>query len=338
MIGDERPAGVRRIIAFRPGAIGDTLLTFPAFHVLRRRFPGTELTVVGNRPALELGRLSGLLDQAAAFGADWVADLFGEEPTPDLRERLRRFDLGMVWLHDSGSADDLASRLARAGMSRTFAAVSFPAPGTGQHLADHLRDTLPGRETGRDLDEGKVDPSPETSSPFGLHLPAASPPTRTSRVVLHPGAGGRRKRWAAERFAEVARRFHRRGFDVALTRGAADEDAVTATQRALGDSPVRVLADLPLVELASHLAAATVFIGNDSGVTHLAAMLGVPTVALFGPYDPAYWAPIGPRVAVVDAGPSCPHRSDPREGCRQCAVLDSLDVETVWSAAERVLG
>ena len=65
----------------RPGAIGDTLLTFPALKALRERFPDTTIEVVGNRLALELARDAGLIDRFDAFGADWVADLFGDEPS-----------------------------------------------------------------------------------------------------------------------------------------------------------------------------------------------------------------------------------------------------------------
>lgn len=152
--------------------------------------------------------------------------------------------------------------------------------------------------------------------------------------MLHPGAGGRRKRWPAERFAEIARRLAGRGCAIAVTQGAADEDAVATLCRALGNVPVRILADLALPDLATELAEASLFVGNDSGITHLAAMLGIPTLAIFGPYDPVYWSPIGPQIAVVDAGRGCPHRADPREGCRQCDLMPTVEVEPVWRAVD----
>jgi ADP-heptose:LPS heptosyltransferase len=312
----------------RPGAIGDTLLTFPALRALRERFPGAELTVVGNRPALEVGRQAGMLDQAEAFGADWVSDLFGDESTTVAREHLKRFDLGVVWMHDQSAATDLARRLEQAGVARAFAATSFPAPGSARHVADHLLDTLAPLGARRPVG-GKVSLGMLTIGP--MECRGTSSP---QRVLLHPGAGGRRKRWPAERFAEIGRRLARAGYDVAMTCGAADEDAVEATRRALGATSVQILANLPLDALAREIEHARRFIGNDSGITHLAAMLGVPTIALFGPYDPAYWSPIGPRVTVLDAGHTCPHRSDPREGCRQCPSMDLLDPETVWEAIQ----
>jgi ADP-heptose:LPS heptosyltransferase len=63
--------------------------------------------------------------------------------------------------------------------------------------------------------------------------------------------------------------------------------------------PLRLLLDRPLVVVAAILRRARAFLGNDSGISHLAGMLGLPTLALFGPTDPALWAPLGPRVRVL---------------------------------------
>jgi heptosyltransferase-3 len=313
---------IRGILVLRPGAIGDTLLTFPALLALRRRFPDAAITVVGNQAPLNIGRDAGIFDCCDAFGAAWVTDLFGDEPTPALRARLMQFDLGVVWMHGAKAADDLASRLATAGVRKVMPLVSFPSLGSGRHLADHLVETL---------------------APLGIAGPR---PTVTLRrevgtegrlAVLHPGAGGRHKRWPAERFAVLADRLAAHDWSIAVTRGPADDEAVAAVRSAVRSASLQVLAGLRLDELAGVLAQARLFVGNDSGITHLAALLNVPTVAIFGPFDPAYWAPIGPRVEVIDAGRSCAHRGDPREGCRQCGLVSTLDVETVWDAVSRIV-
>ncbi|MCL4499326.1 MAG: glycosyltransferase family 9 protein, partial [Chloroflexi bacterium] len=168
------------------------------------------------------------------------------------------------------------------------------------------------------------------------NLGAAERISSGKTVVLHPGAGARRKRWSAERFAALAERFGARGDAVFLTSGPADEAAVVAVQEHARGVGIEVLRDCRLIELATVLRRADLFVGNDSGVTHLASILGVPTVALFGPFDPAYWMPIGPYVKVIDAGIGCPHRDDPREGCRQCDLLGDISVDMVWDAAPSV--
>ncbi len=314
----------------RPGAIGDTLLTFPALTALRARFPTASIEVVGNRLTLDLARATGLIDRVDAFGADWVSDVFGDEPTPALRARLAGIDLGIVWMHALEAASDFAERLKRAGVGATLPATSFPVSGSGQHVADQLLASL------APLGVGQTLPMARLGGP-SVALPG-NPEGADRLAILQPGAGGRRKRWPAERFAALADRLILAGYSVALTSGPSDDGVAEAVRAAVSGGPIQILAEKSLVELASIFARARVFIGNDSGITHLAALVGAPTVALFGPFDPAYWAPIGPRVAVVDAGRSCAHRADPREGCRVCDLMPSLAVETVWNAVEELVG
>jgi ADP-heptose:LPS heptosyltransferase len=349
-----------RILILRPGAIGDTLLTFPALQLLRSHFPSATIEIVGNRPALRLAHGAGLVDSVDAFGADWVSDLFGDEPTDALRKRLGQVDLGIVWMHSANAAEDLAARLKAAGVSRAVPFVSFPPNGSQRHVADHLVDTL--AEVGipdrlkRDAltlslwEREQVRPN---SSEFcrartnwfplplgegqGEGIASAPGALKTNCfAVLHPGAGARRKRWPAERYAALAERLARRGLTTAVTSGPADEDAVASLQAALSQ-PIQVLAGLELRDLAAILGRASLVVGNDSGVTHLAALTGAPTLALFGPFDPAYWAPIGPHVAVLDPGRDCAHRQDPRDGCRECDHLARLEVDEVWAACETLL-
>jgi lipopolysaccharide heptosyltransferase III len=102
-------------------------------------------------------------------------------------------------------------------------------------------------------------------------------------AVIHPFSGSAKKCWALERYRELASRL---GMPVRWCAG-----------------PEEVLADAvridDLYELAGWLATARVYVGNDSGITHLAAAVGTPTVALFGPTDPRIWAPRGRDVSVI---------------------------------------
>ncbi len=117
-------------------------------------------------------------------------------------------------------------------------------------------------------------------------------------LALHPGSGSPAKNWPADRFAALAERSAN-GRAWLLVEGPADAASVAPLR---GLSGVVVASDLPPRTLGAVLARAGVFVGNDSGVTHLAAAWGAPTVALFGPTDPSVWAPLGPRVEVVRSG------------------------------------
>lgn len=102
-------------------------------------------------------------------------------------------------------------------------------------------------------------------------------------AVIHPFSGSARKCWPLERYQELAHRL-----DIPVRWCAGPEDPVPDAVR---------IADL--YELACWLATARVYIGNDSGITHLAAAVGTPVVALFGPTDPRIWAPRGPKVRII---------------------------------------
>jgi heptosyltransferase-3 len=154
----------------------------------------------------------------------------------------------------------VADNLRRSGIREVFHANPFPETG---HAAEHLLRTV-------NL------PAPE--------LPDLWNPN-AARVILHPGSGGAAKVWP--HFEELAR-------------------ALPAAAVLLGpcEKPLRTsnptLQDLSLEQVAEELRNCRVFIGNDSGITHIAAYWGTPTVALFGPTDSRVWGPIGRRVKILE--------------------------------------
>jgi ADP-heptose:LPS heptosyltransferase len=136
-------------------------------------------------------------------------------------------------------------------------------------------------------------------------------------MVIHPGSGGAAKKWPMKRFLKVAARLEAAGWRVYWSFGEADEDEREAW-RAAG-SPGTALEEGELGRLAAVLAQADGYLGNDSGVTHLAAAAGCRTLALFGPSDADKWAPKGRGgVRVLRAPADC---------------MGELSVDAVWAAA-----
>ncbi len=122
-------------------------------------------------------------------------------------------------------------------------------------------------------------------------------------LAIHPGSGSPTKNWPAATLAALAQRLRGElGLAPVVVAGPADDLALSALLAHLPWAPV-VLHNLPLVELAGLLMGAAGYLGNDSGPTHLAAMLDLPTLALFGPTDPAVWSPRGRRVRILHADP-----------------------------------
>ena len=123
----------------------------------------------------------------------------------------------------------------------------------------------------------------QVGAPLGAVPRIAVPPVPRSGAIIHPFSGSARKNWPLDRFRELAEQL-----PLAVEWCAGPEEDLPGAIR------------IPdLYDLACRLAAAQVFIGNDSGIAHLAAAAGTPVVALFGPTDPRVWAPRGDRVRVV---------------------------------------
>ncbi len=118
-------------------------------------------------------------------------------------------------------------------------------------------------------------------------------------LCLHPGSGSARKNWPKEAFLEVADgAFHRWRLPSTVLIGPAEQGQRAFWSEAGGPS-LSVKEGLPILEVARMLRRAALYVGNDSGITHLAAAVGVPVVALFGPTDPVRWAPRGRDVEIL---------------------------------------
>jgi heptosyltransferase-3 len=238
-----------RILIIRACAIGDFVLHLPALRALAAAHPGARFTLVGYPSILALARSFIPVDSIDSIESHPWSGLFSGT-VPGLS-----FDLAWVWMKDSTVAENLR----RSGLRQVFHAAAFPASG---HAASHLLQTV-------NL------PAPELPDLWN----AAS-----TRVILHPGSGGRAKIWP--RFAELARALPA----AAILLGPCENPLNTGNA---------VLENLSLADVAEQLRNCRVFIGNDSGITHIAAYWGTPTVALFGPTDPAVWGPLGRRVRVL---------------------------------------
>jgi heptosyltransferase III len=188
----------------------------------------------------------------------------GVEPPASLIARLRSFDSIVSW-YGSNRAE-FRGQVRELGLPFQFL-DALPPPDAKIHTADFFL-----RQAGGD---GRAVPRIET----GNRTPG-------DFAVIHPFSGSVRKNWPMHRFRELAAQL---ALPVRWCAGPEEqlEDAVRFEN---------------LYELACWLASARIYIGNDSGITHLAAAVGAPVVAIFGPTDPAVWRPRGERVAVV-SGP-----------------------------------
>ncbi len=285
------------MLVFRGGALGDFILTLPVFQALRRAWPRAEIVLAGIPRIAELARAAGLVDQvldieSARFAGYHVADT----PLPsEESDFLRSFDRVISFLHDPEGV--LQTTLERGGARRVLAVP--PRVGAG-HAADHFLSAVAGPGTGA----GRAVPRLELPKPLRaagrarLNALGLSGPV----IVLHPGSGSLGKNWPLASFQNLAERIRSAGLGRVLwTAGEADAAIIRGLEAA--GAGRRLLKDAALPEIAAVLSLCRGYVGNDSGVTHLAAAVGTPVLALFGPTDPDIWAPRGRWVAIVRARP-----------------------------------
>ena len=266
-----------RILVLRGGALGDFIVTLPALALLRRHWPGARIELAGNLTAASLALPSRLIDTAySQHEARWAA-LYGDAPLPPaLAQWLGEFDLILNFWPDP--AQELARRFPlRPGQTfLTASALPLVAPAARHYCA-------PLRQLG-------IVPA---SCSYRLRRP--QPEAR--RVALHPGSGSAHKNWPAERWLALTRWLEQElQADVRVILGEAEPAGLLA---GVGLH----LRQLPLDALADELARCRLFVGHDSGVSHLAAACGVPGVLLFSPTDPLIWAPPEPAGRVLRHGP-----------------------------------
>jgi heptosyltransferase III len=267
------------ILIVRPGALGDTILTLPLLETIRSIHPKARMTFLGNRSYRDL------LPSDVAFerfdSAKWLWLVSSSQA--ELHRDCPRFDAAYLILKQPGN---IPENLRRSGTPCVLHAS--PQPAAQAHLVRRLHEAL-------DL----LVPQP---FPCLKHLAVQE---KKNMVWVHPGSGGASKCAPLGLMVSLVGDLRRRTeCSVAVTAG--EEDAFLTELpewRMLIDSPGTVVLERqPLRELCRILSPARLFLGNDSGISHLAAGLGVPAAVFFVKTDPQVWAPWVPRdqLHVID--------------------------------------
>jgi ADP-heptose:LPS heptosyltransferase len=291
----------RSILIVHPGALGDVLLAVPAIRSLSVKFPQHETVLIAAATVSRLLSECGLIDDWIPLEGQACLGLFSETLSvpEELQSWLARCDVAVVWKEDKEGA--LRSLFQNFGVAQVQIQSPFSPELQARHQSNRFLETL--GETAEDISlERTVQVSPSLLERGRDYLRALRISPDQSLILVHPGSGSIHKCLAPRRIALLIEQLWRGGMCPLVLEGPADQDAVDHALQFMSKPPV-VLKDLDLSQLAGVLARVTLYIGHDSGVTHLSALLGVPTLALFGPTDPQRWAPQGNHVTILRGAP-----------------------------------
>ena len=271
-----------KILILKPGGIGDTLLLFPAVVELQRHFPDAEIDIIGNREVLSLFVDNQSIAKAISIEDRIVSEILSEKLNRRAIDFIAQYDRLYFLIDDDGTLKGnmkslninciIASSVQKnSSIPQWKFLIQIMRLNVSEH-ADYVGEFLKNR------------------------------PTRKRRYILmHPGSGSKTKNWSLNNFTELIK--HIRGRFAVETRvitGYAENDILlqlSGADDALGNSQIEH--NKKLGALVDLLTESSVFIGNDSGISHLAGLTGTASIVLFGPSDPRIWKPIGDNITIV---------------------------------------
>jgi heptosyltransferase III len=275
-----------KILIIRGGAIGDLVLTLPAIAALRRQFPAAQLEVLGYPHITQLALAGGLVDRIQPIEARGLAGFFarGGDLAADLADYFSRFDIIISYLYDPDAI--FQTNVASCARGQFIAAPHRPEEKESIHATKVYLRPL------ERLAIFEADPVPRLAIPNRL--------STLNQIALHPGSGSESKNWPETQWAELLARLVRESeINLLLVGGEAEGERLQRLATELPSERYEMARSLPLAELAARLQSSVGLVGHDSGISHLAAALGLPCLVLWANTNETIWRPQGRRVVVL---------------------------------------
>ncbi len=287
--------GLNRILVIRGGAIGDFILTLPAIKVLRDSHPAAHIEVLGYKHIALLAKNRFYADQILSIESAALSGFFAKDADlpHELASYFASFDLIISYLHDpdlifetnlqrSGSKKVIRGPAKIENSNHATRQLARPIEELGLSVSDFAPRVFP----------SKADRHRAVEFLLGLTTPI---------VALHPGSGSEKKNWRLQNWIKLGNYIHENfAGSLVIVSGEAEQSQIKKLQTIFDNSRTRFANSLPLPHLAAVLEK-TIFVGHDSGISHLASATGAESILLFGPTDPAVWAPLNKNVRVIRA-------------------------------------
>jgi ADP-heptose:LPS heptosyltransferase len=326
----EKGPKLESMLVIHQGALGDFILALPTLSTLRHAFPAARPSMMGYPRILQLAEGRFYAEEIFSIDQKGMATFFVRDGALD--RGLSQFfaGFGLIVVFGKDGEGTFINNLKRVCQGRILHINPLPNWDDGVHLSDHLLRQL----IRYGISSSEQSPKlylREEDREWGRHFwmeKGVSAEERSNVIVLHPGSGSRKKLWPPKNFLAL---FHHlrtkpnRKFLLIL--GPAEGQEIEQAFAELGSPHLILTKGLSLVQLASVIEKSGLFIGNDSGISHMAAALGLPTLAIFGPTDHRVWSPRGEKVEVIRRGIPCSPCAQERFFlCRELECLNAIEV------------
>jgi heptosyltransferase-2 len=324
-----------KILVIRGGAIGDFILTLPAIAALRRQFPEAHLEMLGYPHIAQLAVAGGLVDRVQPIEARGLASFFarGGNLEPDLMDYFSEFDLVISYLYDPDEI--FKTNVIRCLVKQFIVGPHRPNETERLHatqvylkplerLAIFDADPVPRLKVGQAsrLPHERTGAS-EAELPGNVSFADAGRRDARSTLVFHPGSGSEKKNWPETKWAGLIRQIAATtNWNLLLVGGEAEGERLRRLADALSPARCSIAQSLPLAELALRIQSCAAFVGHDSGITHLAAAVGLPCIVLWADALEEVWRPQGERLVVL----------------REITGVRAISVEKVLSELRKLIG
>lgn len=319
-----------QILIIRIGAIGDTIALLPLIRCLRMNFPASHIELMGYTERLVLGVNSHYADKCVSFDSSEISSFFvkGTSLPQRLSNYFCQFDLILAFICDEEGI--ITENFKRIGVKKIIVMSSIPEAKSKKHITEYLFDAITPLEIQLKYNIPQIVISEENRE-FAKKFFTDNNLENYRVVAIHPGSGSYKKCWPIKKFVELAKMIVKdNGLKILLVSGSADKENIDFFMNSIDKNYFVLANELPLLQLAAVIERCDAFIGNDSGITHISAGVGISTIAIFGPTDPGIWAPRGKKVTILRGNESCiPCSDEQRRNCNLPKCLQGIQVDEV---------
>jgi ADP-heptose:LPS heptosyltransferase len=311
-----------KLLIIHQGAIGDIVSIFPAIIRLKEKF--CRIDAICKKSIGELAFSLKLIDKFYPVEAAFFSSVFSGKADPRTVDIFRSHDEIILFSY----SQELESIVSGMVNRKIYRIPPRPDASLEIHILNHVLDRLAENGLIRDTNWDAAWPENDYFTRLPEQKEATHPCDRL-KILIHPGSGSARKNWESSNFIKIFKKIKSLGMNPEIILGPAEHNLSEIFVRSLpAGSKIHMLLDLG--DLVTILSLSGGFIGNDSGISHLAAFTGIPTVVIFGPSSPKRWKPFGRSVEVLRSETDCsPCFETGKSDCKEMKCFEGITPEMV---------